>query len=104
MNADSIPQSLLRANVTQALIDKIQYFESNANRTQICQDVNGYARAEFKRNLKPLMTLVPIRNGDDSLNSTSCSLPKPPTPKPKFPLITGIINVIRGLLSRLFSR
>ena len=79
---------------------KLQYFESNAKRTQICQDVHGYAQSVRVENLLPLKTLVPIKDNLD--NSTKCSSPMPPTPKPKFPFINAIITSIMGFLRKLF--
>jgi hypothetical protein len=102
LSTDSLPQSLLGATVTQALIDKIQYFESYANRTQICQNVNGFAQATFTSNLRPLMTLVPIDN-DKTVDKTGCYVPlTTPKPKPVPDFITNIYNLIRGILSIIF--
>ncbi len=51
-------------------MDKLQYFESNSKRTQICQDAHGYAQSVRVENLLPLKTLVPIK--DYLENSTKC--------------------------------
>jgi hypothetical protein len=72
------------------LVDKLQYFESNAKRTQICQDVHGYAQAVRVENLLPLKTLIPIQDNSNSLKK--CFPPKPSTASSNHGL--SIFNII----------
>ena len=92
-NTDNIPQSILKANVTNELVRKFQEFETNALRTQVCIDRNGVGQAQFVKNLPPLKT-IPLQESSKCTNNEK---------KPVRSLLSFIWNFIKNIFSFLFG-
>ena len=91
LTTSNIPQSILNANATSELVKKLQDFESNALRTQVCFEKEGYAKATMVKNLLPITT-IPIQEESKCANNEPSLMS----------LLRRILNFLKKILAKLF--